>query len=277
MSAVVVFTALLATASAAPLAARSSPPPPPPANAAPQLKYDGDLCTVSGFDGVLVMDVAYDVPSQWQCAGVEDEMTIWCSPNSKKGGAKLSYCCSDACDKLPVPEERTCEVDGEEYTVGQAYEIELDGEDVTMWCNSEEEYVTCAGDECGSTLALTPPGELTRKPAPRPPVVTPKPPAPTTPEMFLDCYSCTRSGYTWQQEANQCTNQCAIQDISCVSHASQCSSVAPPVAPEWEILISCEMCTKEGYAWQADACRQYCHPLMGECTFETSKCTPIFD
>lgn len=44
-----------------------------------------------------------------------------------------------------------------------------------MWCTSEEDYVTCAGKKCGSTLVLTPPGiEVCEV---KPATGTPQPPA----------------------------------------------------------------------------------------------------
>jgi hypothetical protein len=63
---------------------------------------------------------------------------------------------------------------------------------------------------------------------PEPDTATPEPdtaaPEPDTAEPSDPCEDCLASGGTWQPEANACTTNCAIQDISCYTDSCpECS------------------------------------------------------
>lgn len=125
--------------------------------------------------GVMVANVTYEL----NCAfGCPTTTTIWCEGNTvvdekkKTCASKYWFCCGKDCKGMP--EERKCQYDGKEYTVGVAYNL---GNGKTMWCVDEETAITCTGKECGSTLELTPPRVETCPvpPKPQPPKPQPQP------------------------------------------------------------------------------------------------------
>ena len=144
------------------------------------------VCTKlpEGLEGVLIPDVAYEVDTAlYTCANVAKTMTVWCLPRVSEGDkGHVLYCCGTACENYPVvvvSQKATCVVEGNEYSVGKPYtDVKLSGQDepVTLWCTSKEEYVTCKGDECGSTPQLTPPGVEVGKVIPLVPMAPSKSP-----------------------------------------------------------------------------------------------------
>lgn len=61
------------------------------------------------------------------------------------------------------------------------------------------------------------------------------------------CEACLASGGTWQPEANACTDNCDLQDISCFTDSCPAPS-------------DCEACLASGGTWQpeANACTANC-------------------
>lgn len=115
-----------------------------------------------GLEGALIPNVGYNMEPMYVCArrpGVT-EMKIWCDVD-ERNTFRFWYCCvNDDCNQIvPIPPvDTTCLVGGKRYKVGYTYDITLNGRAVKMWCTSRMHYITCSGDQCGSTLDLTPPG-----------------------------------------------------------------------------------------------------------------------
>jgi hypothetical protein len=51
------------------------------------------------------------------------------------------------------------------------------------------------------------------------------------PDMHTTCTDCTNAGMTWQPEANKCTGNCDIKDITCLTTPAECNPqpIYPPV------------------------------------------------
>ena len=272
--------ALVASASAAPSARMSEPhptapiPEPCPTTVVPtptptaDCEPDLTLCVnmPEGLEGVMVPNVGYPVSPAIYCKSDKCEsMTLWCQ-HDKKGAEKYLYCCGDHCEAIPA--NRTCEVDGKEYTVGFSYEdVKVDGEKVDyLWCVSEDEYVTCSGKECSSTDDLTPPGvTVCAKP-----IVKPTPPPMPRPDQCMDCKTCTSWGYKWT--AGRCSDRC-IPDALCFSNPTQCDAPQPP-KPEWN--MDCVNCIRGNNTWQVEAlgAEAQCHDgLICPRHLQVSQCT----
>ena len=183
----------------------------------------------------MIPDVAYTVPAMYECKEGE-EMTIWCEVDKKHKRHNYFYCCNDKCKN--IPEERTCEVDGNEYTVGHAYDIKLEGKKVTMWCTSEDEYLTCSGKKCGSTVELTPPGLEVCMPEDCDDVVVPPtmgpsgdvtPSLPSVDAVNRDCRKCIAKGGAFLSTTNECMEkQC--RSVDCIVDVELCPYGVMPIS-----------------------------------------------
>lgn len=68
------------------------------------------------------------------------------------------------------------------------------------------------------------------------------------------CAACILSGKTWQPEVKQCTEDCAVQDISCFR--DKCPG--PCSATNCEHCFAQAACESSGCAWREEAELSWC-------------------
>ena len=177
------------------------------------------------LEGVMVPNVAYNVaPAMYECAKLGDKCTgmkVWCEPKKEVVQAGQEFNFWYACeDMLAIPQEETCTVDGQNFTVGTAFKnVVVFGERVDyLWClsTSKDDVVSCSGNDCGSTVALTPPGVQVQTKCIEPP----------KPAQCPTCEQCVFEGFFWSS-ALGCGAQCPPDhSIPCYSTPAECSVAA---------------------------------------------------
>jgi len=77
--------------------------------------------------------------------------------------------------------------------------------------------------------------------------------SPNTPDTRAACQSCLDDGGTWQPEADECTQDCALMDISCYTDScpEECSSSTCE-------CFSQEACESAGCTWSVESEAMWC-------------------
>jgi len=77
-------------------------------------------------------------------------------------------------------------------------------------------------------------------------------------EADMTCEACLQSGGTWQVEANACTTNCDIQDISCFRDACP----APCAADSCGSCFNRSECEAVDCTWRGDGAPQWCSSAL---------------